>query len=184
MFFVGNPTETAEAIVHVLTVTSQYFEYMRHVLAAFLTSSSQERATSPAVVDLSLHPFRPIDVELPTDTTGYCYVLSSLKHPDVTYIGETSNLGQRLDQHNSGSGALQTSSPHLRPWVLLCFVVGFEHDVQARKAFETQWEHLRDAKKRNARRPVTSEELIGLGRHLLRNKPHLRLVVCARRVTS
>ena len=133
MFFVGSPEETAKAIVTVLRQTSQYFEYMRHILNAFLASSSSDSVAggnstptrSSSVVDLELHPFRPIDVELPTDVTGYCYVLSSLRHPDVSYIGETSRLGRRIDEHNSGSGSLQTASVHLRPWILLCFVAGF-----------------------------------------------------------
>ena len=35
-------------------------------------------------------------------------------------------LGKRhIDEHNSGSGSLQTASVHLRPWILLCFVAGF-----------------------------------------------------------
>ena len=42
MFFVGSPEETAKAIVNVLRQTSQYFEYMRHILNAFLASSSSD----------------------------------------------------------------------------------------------------------------------------------------------
>ena len=43
----------------------------------------------------------------------YVYVLSSIIHPETTYIGCTSDLEQRLAEHN------RSTSPHIsahKPW--------------------------------------------------------------------
>ena len=182
IIFAGDPDLTADAIVDVLTQTTQYFDYMRHVLKAFLASSSEERQHDPPIINLASHPFRPIDVELPTDTTGYCYMISSLQQPDVTYIGETSNLGRRIDQHNSGSGAIQTASLHLRKWILVCFVAGFGNNKVARKAFEKQWQHNREQRRRLLGRHLTTDDLITIGSNLAAaHDEELTFVLCSTR---
>lgn len=45
----------------------------------------------------------------------YTYILKSVSHPDQSYIGYTSNLKQRLTNHNSGK-SLHTSK--FKPWQL------------------------------------------------------------------
>jgi len=59
------------------------------------------------------------------------YVLRSLKHPDQSYIGITTDLEKRLKYHNSGK------SPHTdryKPWKVV-IAVYFEDSDKAR-AFE------------------------------------------------
>ncbi len=61
----------------------------------------------------------------------YVYLLQSIADPDRRYVGITSNLQQRLRQHNS------SSSPHTKkhqPWKPIV-VVRFEDDDKA-EAFE------------------------------------------------
>ena len=99
-------------------------------------------------LDITRHPYRAIDVELPTDSTGYVYLLLSLSDDSVTYIGQTSNLRRRLDQHNSGirkGGAAETDQIHLRPWAVYGFVCGFRREKQVRLQFEWQWQAVRDS---------------------------------------
>ncbi|MCK5632338.1 GIY-YIG nuclease family protein [bacterium] len=51
----------------------------------------------------------------------YVYLIRSIKNSTKTYIGNTVNIKQRLETHNSG-GSINTK-PH-RPWklvLLLCF---------------------------------------------------------------
>ena len=43
----------------------------------------------------------------------YVYFLRSKGHPDQTYIGSTSNLQQRLSDHNSGK-SIHTNK--FKPW--------------------------------------------------------------------
>ena len=93
------------------------------------------------IIDQSVHPWRQCDITLPADTTRVCYMIVSVTHPDVTYIGETSNLCAHINQHNSRSGSLKTSSEELQPWALVAYVAGFGGDVSKRRSFETVWQH-------------------------------------------
>jgi len=91
-YFVGSPSDTADALIAALKTKSQYFDYMTHILDAFLKATDDEMAyILPAEMNAVEHPFRPIGTEIPSDASGYCYVLASLRHSDVTYIGETHN---------------------------------------------------------------------------------------------
>lgn len=49
----------------------------------------------------------------------YVYLLRSIKHPEISYVGYTTNLKQRLETHNSG-GSIYTKDA--RPWELVAFV--------------------------------------------------------------
>ena len=61
----------------------------------------------------------------------YVYLIKSIKYPDRTYVGNTVNLKQRLETHNSG-GSIYTK-PY-RPWKLVMFL-GFADKLKA-TAFE------------------------------------------------
>lgn len=61
----------------------------------------------------------------------YVYFIQSIKFPEKKYIGNTVNLKQRLDTHNSG-GSLHTK-PY-KPWELIMFI-GFKDKLKA-TAFE------------------------------------------------
>jgi predicted GIY-YIG superfamily endonuclease len=61
----------------------------------------------------------------------YVYLIRSIKDPNQTYIGNTVNLRQRLETHNSG-GSVHTMQD--RPWELVLFL-GFKDKLKA-TAFE------------------------------------------------
>ena len=61
----------------------------------------------------------------------YVYLIRSISYPDFTYIGNTVNLRQRLETHNSG-GSIHTKQN--RPWELIMFM-GFKDKLKA-TAFE------------------------------------------------
>ena len=61
----------------------------------------------------------------------YVYLIKSIEFPKRTYVGNTVNLKQRLDTHNSG-GSINTA-PY-RPWRLVMFL-GFADKLKA-TAFE------------------------------------------------
>jgi putative endonuclease len=48
----------------------------------------------------------------------YVYLLRSIKNPEKTYVGYTTNLGERLEKHNSG-GSVHTSAD--RPWKVVSY---------------------------------------------------------------
>jgi len=177
IYFVGDPKETSAALAQLLCKQSQYSEYIHHLLRQ-LAGRSQHRAIP--LVDLSLHPLRQADIELPQDSSGYVYILLSIKDKCTTYIGQTQNLVTRLKQHNSGYGSVQTANPALRPWALLAFVSGFDGNVTKRLAFETAWERRRDqAILRRGRLPP--EDIAQLAVSLLEatDTANLRFVMCS-----
>jgi len=49
----------------------------------------------------------------------YVYLLKSQSHPAQTYIGSTSDLRQRLKEHNEGHSP-QTAK--FRPWTLIAYI--------------------------------------------------------------
>jgi len=120
----------------------------------------------PVTVEQRYHPFRPIDIALPQDNTGFCYILVSLKRQNRTYIGQTFRLLKRLKQHNSGWGSRQTASPTLRPWALLAFVCGFDGRRYCMEEFERQWEHKREIHMRRQRH-LTAYQIADLARSVI-----------------
>ena len=62
-------------------------------------------------------------------SSGYVYILVSLRHPNCTYIGTTKCIRTRLQEmHNSGNGAIGTAPAYLRPFVSLTYICGFTSD--------------------------------------------------------
>jgi len=61
----------------------------------------------------------------------YVYLIKSINSPEVTYVGYTTNLKQRLETHNSG-GSIHTEK--YRPWELVMYL-GFVEQRTA-KEFE------------------------------------------------
>ena len=59
----------------------------------------------------------------------YVYYLKSKIKPEETYIGFTSNLKQRLADHNAGRSVY---TKNLRPWELVGFL-GFDEELKALK---------------------------------------------------
>jgi len=94
----------------------------------------------------TVHPYQPCDIPLPRDVTGFCYLLVSTQNWSTTYIGETSDLHERLKRHNSGLGSKQTSPLHLRPWALVAYVAGFMNSREERKKFEKAWRNTAAAR--------------------------------------
>ena len=71
---------------------------MENILGA-LTINTVESDTNnnTATMDfLEYYPFRIRYAVLPSDSTGYIYILISKNNEDFTYIGETENLRQRF----------------------------------------------------------------------------------------
>lgn len=57
----------------------------------------------------------------------YVYLLKSIKNPNKTYIGFTTNLKERLQKHNEG-GSVYTSEN--RPWKLITYIA-FSEETKA-----------------------------------------------------
>jgi len=178
IYFVGDPRETSAALAHLLMKKSQFSEYIHHLLTQFEKRNSAD--IMPPMIDLSIHPFHQVDIELPQDGSGYVYILVSVKDRESTYIGQTTHLVRRLKQHNSGFGAHQTADEALRPWALLAFVSGFDRCTRTRLAFESSWQRKRDITIRNQGRQ-RPEDVARLAVPVIETFPNqeLRFVMCS-----
>jgi putative endonuclease len=76
--------------------------------------------------------------ELPSDAQSYVYVLGCLTSTGhLTYVGWTSDLARRIEQHNSGRGARSTRG---RVWTVLYW----EACASKRHAMSREWHLKRD----------------------------------------
>jgi len=57
----------------------------------------------------------------------YVYLIKSIKNPNKTYVGFTTNVKECLKKHNEG-GSIYTSD--YKPWKLVSFV-GFDEESKA-----------------------------------------------------
>jgi putative endonuclease len=80
----------------------------------------------------------------------FVYVLGSRRKDDRrTYVGWTTDLNRRLQQHNAGTGAKSTRG---RTWILLYC----EHCKSKRDAMSREWHIKRDRKFRVTLRATIS----------------------------
>lgn len=65
------------------------------------------------------YQFQTRNYALPSNSTGFIYILLTPKNHNWTYISQTRNIVQQLIQHNSGHGLRGTSENNYRPIKLL-----------------------------------------------------------------
>ena len=84
--------------------------------------------------------------ETPPGTPCFVYVLGSRRNSEpLTYVGWTTDVERRLQQHNAGRGAKSTRGRH---WTLLHFELCESREA----AMSREWHVKRDRKFRRALR--------------------------------
>ena len=68
----------------------------------------------------------------------------SLRNRRYIYIGQTVCIRRRLQQHNSGHGAIGTQSQQLRPFAVLAYICGFDGNRYFRESIERKWKQKRN----------------------------------------
>jgi predicted GIY-YIG superfamily endonuclease len=137
LIFVGSKDENVEALLNGLRIRCQYDDYMNHIVNV-LSGTAVPGGLGP--IELTNHPCRPRDITLPSDRSGFVYLLVSVKDGATLYVGMTQNLPLRLNQHNSGYGSRGTMSTSLRPWALYAYVTGFAGQRSLMARFESAWQ--------------------------------------------
>ncbi|MBV8661181.1 MAG: GIY-YIG nuclease family protein [Candidatus Dependentiae bacterium] len=61
----------------------------------------------------------------------HVYILRSINYPELTYVGYTLNIQERLKTHNAG-GSIHTATH--KPWELVMFLTF--HDEKRAREFE------------------------------------------------
>jgi len=117
------------------------------------------------------NPYTTID-------SGFVYLLVSMQDPNLSYIGQTSNLSRRLQEHNSGRGAEFTKPHHRRPWAVVAYIYGFADNLYTqgeRKEIEERWQQLVQLRHGRTAMP---EDSIAVGKELAHGQ--LVFVECGR----
>ncbi len=96
-------------------------------------------STSGNVLDISeVYSYRICDISLPDDDSGFVYFLVSVKDCGRTYVRQTKNISQRLN--NKGWGAMGTAEPQYRPYAVAAYICGMPHiDKRDCKCLEQRW---------------------------------------------
>ena len=142
IIFVGDNNDTIKALSLLIRNTNQWMNYMEHILE--MASVNDMADSHISVFNHQDCLFRLSDMALPTCNTGFVYMLVSTHSTSFSYIGETLNIGCRLNQHNSGFGSESTCDPSMRPYALFAYVCGFEGEKILRRQFEYMWKCRRD----------------------------------------
>ena len=149
IIFVGNKQTTIKSIISLLQTSSQWTDYMEHVIQ-LLESTTENDMVSTNVNERNIPVFEyymfPLDykcIPIPRCNTGFVYFLVSSKDSTKTYIGQTMDLTKRLSQHNSGFGTDFTQQIVLRPWIIYAFITGFEKNRTLMLSVEHDWKMRR-----------------------------------------
>ncbi len=149
LIFVGDKVDTINALASLIQMRSQYTKYISHLLQTLCGTLVGGSSLSAPLIQNELIPFQPIDIQLPQEGSGYCYIIVLLQDMGTTYIGQALSLVNWLNQHNQGISSLQTSDPRLHPWSLISFVCGFDGNHEMMRRFEIdwqrRWEHMLQA---------------------------------------
>jgi len=129
------PEDVGETLYDLLCRTSPFRTYLTHLLKQLCNNGPAQDYT----IDNSLNIYRPKDFTMPTNGLGFVYLLVSTKQLGCTYIGSTDSLVRRWREHNTGYGAEQTRTIHLRPWAMLAFITGFDGTKSVYTAVENDW---------------------------------------------
>ena len=135
VMFVGDKDATLNALRIVLQKENHLTPFI-HQITNTMTQPNAYVSTSQLV-----YPFPRKLYDVPTSSSGFTYLLMSIKLPHLFYIGKTMNMRRRLQEHNSGHGSDFTRPMERRPWTLTAFVFGFcNKTLDTVSTFEKDWQ--------------------------------------------
>ena len=146
MIVVGEKQFALEKMWNLIKTPTQWTQIMERTLH-MLSINPDGDTPDRCIVNIGdLYPFRVTDYILPTDSTGFVYLLCSMKKSEYTYIGQCDILPRRLDEHNTGNGSLGTSDPSIHPLFVAGYITGLRHyDIPSRMSLEYRWKAMRPA---------------------------------------
>ena len=192
LIWVGDKEDILEMLVDILLQEDRETEYTDSLIDRLSvnkldTHEFANTGTGNPYLHMATPRTHPYDLRqqvLPTDNTGYAYILISIRTQANLYIGETVNLVNRMRRHNSGIATKQTRDLQYRPWALLAYVTGFEGNVTAHKHFEKRWQWYARRERRRGDKSIHSA--IVASRYAIAEFPdlHLRLINNASTATT
>jgi hypothetical protein len=172
LLFVGTQEDTCAAITIVLDKKSAWSDIITSTLQSLNIIDRQH----PTIIN-----FRPIQPRLwhiPDAQMGFVYMIVSLSHPKISYVGTTGNITRRLQEHNKPDGGTIFTSYYswARPWYPAVLVFGFpgligSENRDIREAFESMWTN-RIQRERITNNRADSIRVRDLGREEFQNFNH------------
>jgi len=124
------------------TTSNQWLSMMENISNALtINTTESDTNNNTSTVDFpENYPYKLQFKVLPSDSTGYIYILISKNNEDFTYIGKTENLHQCFRQHQSGHGAFGTSNPADKPFYVAAYITGLAHfDTSQHTSLKRDW---------------------------------------------
>ena len=152
MIVVGDREYAMRRIWQIITLPTQWTLMMENILE-MVTINAETPANANLIQQQQQHslryslyyPFQVRNAMIPSDSTGFVYILISRRNKNFTYIGETENLCQRITEHQTGHGAIGTANPMDRPFQIAGYVAGLKHLTETqRMGLENQWRYYRN----------------------------------------
>ena len=123
-----------------ITISNQWTPYVEELLGRLSLNGGSGPSPSRVMEYSEVFPYRTCDISLPTDSTGYVYMLVSIRDFDKDYVDQTKNLARRFAEHQCGRGARGTSDPYYCPYCIAAYICGLSHmDKTQRECLEWKW---------------------------------------------
>ena len=139
---VGETKFAVDKIWNLITIGTQWTAYIDQLLDRLSVNGNGGpiRDVDTVISFPSVYPYRISDISLPSDSTGFVYMLVSVKDCSRTYVGQMENISKRLYQHNKGWGAVGTADPQYRPYAVAAYICGMGHMNRVeREGIEKKW---------------------------------------------
>jgi hypothetical protein len=75
LIFFGDKVDTIDALASLIPTRSQYTEYTLHLLQMLCGLLVGGSSLGAPVIQNELIPFQPIDIQLPQEGSGHCYIV-------------------------------------------------------------------------------------------------------------
>lgn len=133
IILIGNITSILAVIRHLLVKPQQFDQYVHEVLKSFESiqpptyfSSLNQNVSNVNLI--TSWPFHTSTLPLPdTSNIGGCvYLLCSMRNSNICYIGQTTSIVRRIQEHNRRQGSKSTRDPYLLPWICVAIITGFD----------------------------------------------------------
>jgi len=145
IFIVGNKQFAINKIWEIICRRSQWSDMIKTILTNLSINAdgiADPHAQPDFIPMREVFPYRMCDVQLPRAESGYVYLLVSIPHPTFTYVGQTIQIGRRLNEHNSGRGSNTTAPTMYMPYHVAAYLITPNLGESGRMSLERRWRSM------------------------------------------
>ena len=152
IIIVGEPNYAIDRIWSVICQGTQYTNLMDSIINKFSINADGVENEDEDDLELDMtvvHPYKPSNMILPQNKTGFVYLIASIANMEMSYVGQTKCISRRMNEHNSGIGAVATAPASYKPYCLAAYLTGLSHmDKSGRMSLERSWQSFNETKER------------------------------------